>query len=1496
MRNVEKVLGAVCLGTLLVGAGCQSDPSEESPPLGQLQSQVRMDQGDLGFLLEQIQMAEAHAAGVPMSSLLVSELLPFGLRTVNGSYNNVLPGQELFGTADRRFPRMAPPLLIAGEPATFDPDGPGPLQAGDPSSYTQTSGLVFDSRPRTISNLIVDQTTNNPVTAVVAERNPGTVPNVDGAGTFFFPNVAPDVGLSAPYNSWFTLFGQFFDHGLDLVRKGGSGTVFIPLQSDDPLYDPASSTNFMVLTRATNDPGNDLILGTADDLHEHTNLTTPFVDQNQTYTSHPSHQVFLREYALNGSGRPVSTGRLLDGARGGIANWREVKAQASALLGIRLTDEADLLDLPLLATDPYGKFLPGPGGFPQVVTSSGLVEGNPLAPIATTAATRSGHGFLDDIAHNAAPNAGLAPDDDTVAGAVPQQPGTFDNELLDQHFCTGDGRGNENIGLTAVHTIFHREHNRLVDHVKQVAQDSGSPAFVAQWLLPGANQGDGIQEGEWNGERLFQAARFGTEMQYQHLVFEEFARKVQPEVNLFIGYDSTIDPALMAEFAHTVYRFGHSMLTETVARTNADGTLNDLGLIEAFLNPQAFTASGPTDLESAASIIRGMTRQVGNELDEFVTSALRNNLLGLPLDLATINLARGRDTGVPSLNNARRLFFAETSNSALLPYESWTDFSFGIRHPESLVNFVAAYGTHPTVTGATLMVDKRAAANLIVNGGVGEPPDRLDFLNSTGPWATAETGLNQVEFWIGGLAEKQMIFGGLLGSTFNYVFETQMEKLQDGDRLYYLTRTAGLNFLTQLEENSFSELIMRNTSLRHLPLDSFSRPAFVFELANLGLSGPVLDDPATPEWDESALLIRMPDGTLRYTGLEHLVMGGTSGNDRMRGSEGDDTFWGDEGNDRIEGGDGVDSINGGPGDDILTDLFGVDNIKGGEGHDAISGGPGLGDLLFGGAGNDFIVAGADPKESFGGQGNDFIVAGDSFDTVFGGEGDDWIEGGDQADLLQGDNGDPFQISKIVGNDVIMGQGGNDDYDTETGDDIMVSDEGVERHEGMLGFDWVTYKFNSTPVDADLDFTGLRPPNAEELRDRFDDVEALSGWNLDDKLRGDSLTTVELAAVQAESGHNQALNNAQQISLISGLQELLGPGVSSFSAGNILLGGAGSDLIEGRGGDDIIDGDAWLNVYLSIRDGLDNQIATAETMQAVLQNKSGALVGTPGTLTLASAIFAGTLNPGQLRIVREIVWSPSGASVDTALFSDVLDNYDIALELDGTVTVAHARGTLLDGTDRIRNVEDLQFSDTTVSVASLFALPADAVFALRAFAGDTQVALEWTTPPGTTLIRVFRSSACHAGSPMGSDGQVLIYEGLASGFTDTGLQNGTEYYYTVYARGPSGAFSLPTYCTAIPYVPVPPTDGGTNGGTDAGTNGGTDAGTNGGTDAGTNGGTDAGTNGTVDAGTNGIPDAGNHTPPKDPPGCGGCSTTTDSAVAWFGLLTLVHLARRRLRVR
>ena len=120
--------------------------------------------------------------------------------------------------------------------------------------------------------------------------------------------------------------------------------------------------------------------------------------------------------------------------------------------------------------------------------------------------------------------------------------------------------------------------------------------------------------------------------------------------------------------------------------------------------------------------------------------------------------------------------------------------------------------------------------------------------------------------------------------------------------------------------------------------------------------------------------------------------------------------------------------------------------------------------------------------------------------MFGNEGDDWIEGGDGADLMQGDNGEPFQISPVIGNDVIIGGGGNDDYDSESGDDIMVTGAGIERNEGMLGFDWVTHArdvSNGAGVghDADMSFTGLMPPDLDNIRDRFDARRGAVGMEL-----------------------------------------------------------------------------------------------------------------------------------------------------------------------------------------------------------------------------------------------------------------------------------------------------------------------------------------------------------------------------------------------------------------
>ena len=105
----------------------------------------------------------------------------------------------------------------------------------------------------------------------------------------------------------------------------------------------------------------------------------------------------------------------------------------------------------------------------------------------------------------------------------------------------------------------------------------------------------------------------------------------------------------------------------------------------------------------------------------------------------------------------------------------------------------------------------------------------------------------------------------------NYVFEHTLENLQDGDRLYYLARTPGMNLRTQLEGNSFSEMIMRNTDgTNTLKADAFSTADCKFQLAHLNgtaavqLRGSVVADDPTTECKENLVLQRKPDGTIQY--------------------------------------------------------------------------------------------------------------------------------------------------------------------------------------------------------------------------------------------------------------------------------------------------------------------------------------------------------------------------------------------------------------------------------------------------------------------------------------------------------------------------------------------------------------------------------------------------------------------------------------------------------
>src|SRR3954447_4313684 len=235
--RARRAFSALCTGLLALGLASVTlaapSPALAAPaPVGE---GFTVTPSDLAFILKQIKIAEHHAAtrtpADPCGTLvgpgpnqIPDRLSPHGLRTVDGSCNNLFPGRENFAAADQPFPRIATPDFRDAEPIT--PALPvGPL---GPTSYKQKKGNVVDSQPRVVSNLVVDQTSTNPAAVAAAEfpvrtqGNPGkfpcttdpdplAVPPVVGVPadcvpthqTLFIPNVTTDVGLSPPYNSMF---------------------------------------------------------------------------------------------------------------------------------------------------------------------------------------------------------------------------------------------------------------------------------------------------------------------------------------------------------------------------------------------------------------------------------------------------------------------------------------------------------------------------------------------------------------------------------------------------------------------------------------------------------------------------------------------------------------------------------------------------------------------------------------------------------------------------------------------------------------------------------------------------------------------------------------------------------------------------------------------------------------------------------------------------------------------------------------------------------------------------------------------------------------------------------------------------------------------------------------------------------------------------------------------------------------------------------------------
>jgi peroxidase len=334
--------------------------------------------------------------------------------------------------------------------------------------------------------------------------------------------------------------------------------------------------------------------------------------------------------------------------------------------------------------------------------------------------------------------------------------------IVDGMFAAGDVRAAENPSLTALQTLFVREHNYQVDQLHKA-----DPTL--------------------SGDQLYDEARAIVTAEIAHITYAEFLpHLLGPDaIAPYHGYDPTVDPRISVEFAGAAYRFGHSIVSAETEKIGEQGQSLEptRDLKDVFFEPPAqFSANSGAD-----GILRHLASDASQALDVHIVDDLRNFLVDPPdgQDLAAINIARGRDLGLGTLNETRAAI-------GLAPYADFDQI------------------THDATTAAAL---KQAFGSV-----------------------------DKVDLWTGGLAEDHAP-GAFVGPTFQAIIATQFETLRDGDRLWYENQGFDAETLSRIEHTTLSDIIERDTGTGHLQDD-----AFVFYDRHSGTKGGIAaDHPEAPQ-------------------------------------------------------------------------------------------------------------------------------------------------------------------------------------------------------------------------------------------------------------------------------------------------------------------------------------------------------------------------------------------------------------------------------------------------------------------------------------------------------------------------------------------------------------------------------------------------------------------------------------------------------------------------
>nr|XP_056720951.1 myeloperoxidase-like [Euleptes europaea] len=320
-------------------------------------------------------------------------------------------------------------------------------------------------------------------------------------------------------------------------------------------------------------------------------------------------------------------------------------------------------------------------------------------------------------------------------------------------FIAGDRRATENLRLIAIHTLFVREHNRLATELKQ--------------LNP-----------HWDGEKLYQEARKIIGAINQVVTFRDYlplllGDEFNKQLPLYKGYDDSVDPTVANVFSLT-FRFGHGSIPPLVSRLGEDfGPLlpdSHLPLHRTFFASWRIIREGGIDpLLRSFMVDHAKLMKQSQMMVEELVDRLFEQVAAIGLDLAALNLQRGRDHGLPGYNAWRR--FCGLSE----PHDV-AELAVVLRNTKLAEKFIGLYGT----------------------------PDNIDI-------------------WIGALAEP-FVPNGRVGPLLACLIGKQFRNMRDGDRFWWENPGVFTPWQRRTVSGvSLSRMICDNTRIGEVPMDIFKR-------------------------------------------------------------------------------------------------------------------------------------------------------------------------------------------------------------------------------------------------------------------------------------------------------------------------------------------------------------------------------------------------------------------------------------------------------------------------------------------------------------------------------------------------------------------------------------------------------------------------------------------------------------------------------------------------